>query len=106
MATSTASIKSTIFYVNSVGIMCQWTGSIVRKENDAICIRFSKSKALRFDLKQSQFLLITKKKISKIGVCITENQTAVSFDDNLINTVIEKTAGNVECHWNGKGWNA
>lgn len=96
---------TTIFYQNSVGIMCQWKGIVIKTTENSIDIRFSKNKALRFNLTQSRFLLVTSKPMEKIGVCITENIEAVSFDDTLIETVIEKTSGNVAMQWNGNSWN-
>ena len=96
--------KTTIFYVNSMGFMCQWEGVVLNKTENSISIKFSANKALRFNLNDSAFLLITKTKIKSLGVSITENMTSTSFDESLINTVISKTSGNVDLHWNGKNW--
>lgn len=96
---------TTIFYQNSAGIMCQWKGYVIGTTETSIDIRFSKNKALRFNLRESGFLLVTKSPIKNIGVCITERAETMSFDDNLVNTVIQKTQGNVSIYWNGKQWN-
>ncbi len=96
---------TTIFYQNSVGILCQWKGEVIGTTATSIDIRFSKNKALRFNLKESGFLLVTKAPVKMIGVCTTERAETFSFDDNLVNAVIEKTSGNVSMQWNGKNWN-
>lgn len=84
--------------------MCQWEGIVLKTTEDSIIIKFSANKALRFNLNDSAFLLVTKTKVKSLGVSITDNMTAVSFDESLISSVIGKTAGNVDIHWNGKNW--
>ena len=100
--------NTTIFYVNSVGFMSQWKGSVIAKDEKSISIRFSKNKALKFNLKDLDidFLLVTKKPVKNIGVCITENSTAVSFDDRLKEIVKQNTKENIEMIWEGGKWQA
>lgn len=96
-------MKTSIFYENSFGILAQWTGEILDVTETTISIRFSKSKALRFDLSaNSDFLLVTEKKVKDLGVCISSASESVSFCEDARNRVIEATKGNVRFHWNGK----
>jgi hypothetical protein len=99
--------KQTIFYVNSAVFMSQWKGQVIAKTEDSISIRFSKKKALKFNLRalDIDFCLVTKTQIKDIGVCISKASESVSFDDNLKEIVLSKTQGNVESLWMNKNWN-
>ena len=98
--------KINIFYVNSMGFMAQWKGQIISKNETSISIRFSKNKALKFNLKDLDinFCLVTNKPVKKIGVCISETSEALQFDDKLKQIVLEKTKGNVNLFWNNGKW--
>jgi hypothetical protein len=98
----------TIFYVNSAGIMAQWKGQIIGKDEKSISIRFSKGKALKFNLKELDidFCLVTKTPIKNLGVCISKSSEAIQFDDNLKNVVLESTKENIEALWTGGSWKA
>lgn len=97
---------TTIFYVNSMGFMAQWKGKIISKNETSIAIRFSKNKALKFNLKDLDidFCLITNTPIKDLGVCISKTSTAIQFDDKLKQIVLEKTKGNVQTLWNNGKW--
>ena len=99
--------KTTIFYVKSMGFMCQWKGEIISKDETSISIRFSKNKALKFNLKDLDidFVLVTNTLIKDIGVCCSKNSTFVSFDDKLKEQVREATKGNVLYLWENGKWN-
>lgn len=97
--------KSTIFYQNSAGFMCQWSGTVIAKTESSVDIKFSKNKTLRFDLRKSGFLLVTKKQMTRIGACITDRVETMCFDDKIIELVKSKTVGNVSMLWDGKKWN-
>ena len=95
---------TSIFYVNSMGFMCQWKGQIIGKTETTVSIRFSKNKAFKYNLLEGGFLLVTKKPVKKLGVCISENAVSVSFDEDLKKEVLSKTAGNVEMVFDGREW--
>ena len=99
---------TTIFYVNSVGIMAQWKGSVIAKDEKSISIRFSKNKAFKYNLKDLgiDFVLVTNTPVKNIGVCITETGSAVSFNDNLKEIVKSKTQNNVQLFWENGKWQA
>lgn len=96
-------MNTTIFYENSFGIMCQWRGQIIGKTESSIDIRFSKNKALRFNLKNTdcRFLLVTDKPVKNI----LNDSEMISFCDETVNEVLMATEGNVRMFWNGK-WQA
>lgn len=97
---------TTIFYVNSFGFMSQWKGKIISKDEKSISIRFSKNKALKFNLKDLDidFCLVTNKPVKNLGVCISRSSEAIQFDDNLKKIVLENTKGNINSLWENKKW--
>lgn len=102
MATSTKATKptkTTIFYVSSYGIMCQWKGSVTSKTDTHIVINFG-SKAFRYDLKNSDFILVTNTAVKKVDF----GRDVVCFDEAVKQLAISKTVGNVAMQWNGKEW--
>jgi len=98
--------KTTIFYTNSMGFMSQWEGKIIDKTNTSISIRFSKNKALKFNLKDLDidFCLVTNSPVKNLGVCISTTLEAIQFDDKLKQIVLAKTEGNVQSFWNNGKW--
>lgn len=100
--------STTIFYVNSMGLMCQWTGVVIAKDADSITIRFPKKGAFKYNLKDLDidFVLVTKKFIKNIGVCVSAAGTSISFDDNVKAFVKSQTANNVSMIWENKKWAA
>lgn len=91
---------TTIFYENSAGIMSQWVGEVIKVENFKIDIRFSKNKALRYDLKlNSGFMLVTKTKVEDFG--INAMNEAFSQDQRLRDYITERVGGNVAILWDG-----
>jgi hypothetical protein len=103
---NTPAKKTTIFYVNSMGMMCQWKGIVLAKDEKSISIKFSANSACKFNLKDLgiDFCLVTNTPVKSLGVCITESSEAVCFDETLKQTVIEKTKGNVQSLWNNGKW--
>lgn len=97
-------MNTTIFYMNSVGIISQWTGKILKMTDTSVSIQFSKNKAFRYDLSQSGLLVVTKFKMKDIG--LNDLSTVLSFDDNLVARVLKATEGNRATHWNGSSWQA
>ncbi len=100
--------QKSICYVNSMGFMAQWKGEVISKDSESISIRFSKKKALKFNLKSldCDFCLITNKVVKDLGVCISKTNEAIQFDDELKEKVLSQTIGNVDLVWvNGK-WNS
>jgi len=98
-------MTTSIFYVNSMGFMAQWQGTIIAKTETTVTIRFSKNKAFRYNLKDLDidFLLVTKTKVKDLGVDITKTSSAFSFDERLKKIVLANTKGNVQDLWiNGK----
>lgn len=94
-----------IFYVNSMGFMCQWKGVVLEKTETKITIQFSKKKAFRYNLKESEFCLVTKKLVKDLGVCISKSKEAVSFqNEKLIKKIIDNTKDNVEMLWQNDKW--
>jgi hypothetical protein len=94
--------KTTIFYENSHGFIAQWAGEILEVTETTISIRFSKSKALKFDLKvNSGFCIVTKTKMKDQKLGIDSASSAFSQDESLRNQIIELTKGNVLHHWTG-----
>jgi len=100
--------STSIFYVNSVGFLCQWKGSIISKDENSISIRFSKTKALRFALKDldCDFLLVTKTPVKPLGLAVDQAAESVSFDEEVKAKVIAAVGSNVAALWSGKGWAA
>jgi len=90
---------TSIFYVNSMGFMCQWKGKILDYTDTSISIRFSKNKAYKYDLTDCQFCLVTNTLMPDQGVTLASKWEAVSFDDDLIKEVLTKTKGNVYKIW-------
>lgn len=99
-------MKTTIFYVNTAGVMAQWKGEVIAQDETSISIKFSKNKALKFRLKDLDidFCLVTNTPVKNIGVCCTDNKEIVCFNDDFKNIVLEKTKGNVKSLWTSKGW--
>ena len=99
---------TTIFYVNSMGFMAQWKGQVIAKNETSISIRFSKNKALKFNLKDLDidFCLVTNKPVKNLGVCISKTSEAMQFDHRLKQIVLENTKGNVQALWNNGKWEA
>lgn len=99
---------TTIFYVNSMGFMAQWKGQVIDKNETSISIRFSKNKALKFNLKDLDidFCLVTKTPVKSLGVCISKTSEAIQFDDRLKQIVLENTKGNIGALWNAGKWEA
>jgi hypothetical protein len=89
-----------------MGFMSQWKGVVIERTETSISIRFSKSKALKFDLKglDIDFCLVTKELIKDLGVCVSKTSEAVSFDDKLKETVLKRTEGNVQFLWTNNKW--
>jgi len=100
------SVNTSIFYVNSMGMMSQWKGQIISIDDTSISIRFSKNKSFKFKLKDLDidFCLVTNTLVKDLGVCISKATEATCFDENLKQIVLEKTKGNVKYYWNGKCW--
>lgn len=99
-------MTSTIFYVNSMGFMSQWKGQVIAKNETSISIKFSKNKALKFNLKDLDidFCLVTNKPVKNLGVCISQASDAVQFDEKLKQIVLESTKGNVQSLWSSGSW--
>ena len=99
---------TTIFYVNSMGFMAQWKGQVIAKNETSISIRFSKNKALKFNLKDLDidFCLVTNTPVKNLGVCISKTSEAIQFDDKLKQIILENTKGNVQTLWNNGKWQA
>ena len=97
---------TTIIYVNSMGFMAQWKGQVIAKNETSISIRFSKNKALKFNLKDLDidFCLVTKTPVKNLGISITNSSQAIQFDDKLKEIVLENTKGNVISLWNNGKW--
>ena len=98
--------STTIFYINSSGFMAQWKGQVIAKDETSISIRFSKNKALKFNLKNLDisFCLVTNTPVKDLGVCISKTSEAVQFDPKLKSIVIENTKGNVQTLWHNGQW--
>jgi hypothetical protein len=98
--------KVSIFYVNSIGIMSQWKGTILSKDDKSITIRFSKNKALKFNLLDLDidFCLVTNKPMKDIGVCVSKTKETVSFDENLKDKILLLTKNNVKHLWQNRRW--
>jgi hypothetical protein len=99
---------TSIFYVNSAGMMCQWKGFVIAKDNTSISIRFSKNKACRYNLKDLDidFLIVTNVPVTDLGVCVSKAKTSISFDDNVKKHVIDNTVGNVAMMWQDGKWSS
>jgi len=106
--TQITNANTSIFYVNSMGFMSQWKGKVIAKDETSISIRFSKNKALKFNLKDLDidFCLVTNKHIKNLGVSILDNSTATQFDEKLKQIVLENTIGNVKALWSNGKWEA
>ena len=85
----------TIFYENSFGIMCQWTGQMIGRTEKTVDIRFSKTKANRYTLANSRFMLITKTPM-KAMPGIGED---FCFSDEQIKDVLLYAGDNVAFKW-------
>lgn len=99
---------TSIFYVNSVGFLCQWKGSVIAKDEKSISIRFSKNKALRFALKDldCDFMVVTKSPVKNLGLAVDQAAESVSFDEAVKAKVLAAVAGNIAEMWTTKGWAA
>ena len=89
-----------------MGFMCQWKGEVIAKNETSISIRFSKNKALKFNLKDLDidFCLVTNTPVKNLGVCISKTSESIQFDDKLKEIVLQKTQGNIQCFWNNGKW--
>lgn len=89
-----------------MGFMSQWKGQVISKTETSISIRFSKNKALKFNLKDLDidFCLVTKNHVKDLGVCISKTSEAIQFDDRLKEIVLENTKGNVDALWHNGKW--
>ena len=92
---------TTIFYTNSFGILCQWKGVVIARDENSISIRFSKNKAYKYDLKglDIQFVLITK---TLVKSQLPADQQC--FDENLQGRILESNKGNVSMLWQNRKW--
>jgi chemotaxis signal transduction protein len=101
-------MNSTIFYVNSVGFLCQWKGQVVRKDAESVVVRFSKSKVLKFSLKalDCPLFIVTKRPIKACGLAVDQAAESTSYDDATMEKVKALVQGNIELEWNSKGWAA
>lgn len=98
-------MKTTIFYENSFGIISQWTGEVLAKTENSISIKFSPKKAFKFDLKNSDFLIVCKKKIKPIE-CLNSEHYKMYFescDENLRSQILLEMEENknISDYWNG-----
>lgn len=89
--------KVTIFYENSAGIMAQWQGVIRSFENKSIVIQFTKHKAFKYDLTQSSFLLVTKKKIHYLPEL--DSSVFISFNEKIRTNIKNICEKNIQFLW-------
>lgn len=92
---------TTIFYTNSFGITAQWKGEVIAFDENSISIKFSKNKALRYNLKNTDFVLVTKKVVKEN---VLQGNEILSFDSKLTKSITEKMKDNTSMLWNGKKW--
>ncbi len=102
-------MKTSIFYVNSFGMMCQWKGEVLNITNTTIDIKFNKNKALRYQLLNLDidFVLVTKKMVKCLGVGVDVALTSVSFDEQLTQKVLthkDIINNNIQYLWRNKKW--
>lgn len=100
--------KTSIFYVNSFGMMSQWKGEVLKITDSTIDIKFSKNKALRYQLKNLDidFVLVTKTLVKCLGVGVDVALTSVSFDSDLNEFVLNhnEIQNNIQYLWRNKKW--
>lgn len=97
--------KTTIFYENSMGIISQWSGEVIAKTDTSISIRFSKNKALKYDLNNSGFCLVTKNKL-KFTSPLIQGAVMISFADQLREELKNAYKDNTAMLWNGSNFEA
>ena len=99
--------QQSIFYVNSMGFMAQWKGQVIAKDDTSISIRFSKNKALKFNLKDLDidFCLVTESKVKDLAVCVSKRTDSFQFDESLKEIVLKATKSNVKYLWCEGKWN-
>ncbi len=88
-------MKTSIFYENSFGIICHWNAEVIAITDTHISLRFSKNKAYRYKLKETDFVLVTntKLKLSKLWEDRLDNQT--SFNEHARIAIIQAVGDNV-----------
>ena len=95
--------KTTIFYENSFGIIACWTGEIMKLTETHIYLKFSKNKAYKYELKNSGFILVTKKKIKITQQLQDLLDAQISFNEYAHKFLLEKVGeDNIEFHWDGQ----
>lgn len=97
-------MKTSIFYMNSIGFLCQWKGEVVRKDFNSIVIKFSKNKILKFTLNDCPMMIITKKVVKDCGFAVDQTDVSLCYDEEIMNKAKEFVKDNISLEWNGKDW--
>ena len=87
-----------------MGMMCQWTGTIISSEPKHITIDFGHKKVRRYNLSDCSFLVVTKKLVPCLGVSIDVVDEMVCFDEEVVQKVLNKTIGNMDLFLRNGRW--
>jgi len=95
---------TTIIYENSFGIISQWSGEVLNYTTDTISIKFNKNKVLKFNLKDSEYMVVCKKKIKPLNVLNNDHYKMYweSFDESLRMKITEELKDNIKLYWTGE----
>ena len=107
----------TVFYENSMGFIAQWVCEVGQLSAHEVVLKFpgrspkgaprqkpQKARALRFDLRQSAFMVIATIERPWLGIGVDADSISVSQDETVRQRVLAALKGQIAHHWNGQQW--